>query len=102
MMSGLMGNAEINGQGAGVIKDINHYTYSLPSGAAPDATISVDTCDPAKSVPFFFGAGVRAIENVPVAIYPYLKSLNSTQMIIGASMALDFTANLSVTLIDYI
>jgi len=103
MMSGLMGNAEINGQGGGVIKDINHYTFSLPAGTAPDATIAVDTCDPQKSVPFFFGAGYGIVgTNVPIQVYPYLKSLNSTQMIIGASLPLDDTANLSVTLIEYI
>jgi len=102
MMSGLMGNAVVGDKGGGVIKDIYHYTFTLPSGAAPDATIVVDACDPLKSVPFFFGAGVEVIENVPVAIYPYLKSLASTQMVVGASMALDFAATLSVSLIEYI
>jgi len=103
MMSGLMGNAVINDKGAGVIKDINHYTFGLASGTAPDATITVDACDPQKSVPFFFGAGVLLAEaDIPVAVYPYLKSLASTQMIIGASMGLSYPAELSVTLIEYI
>lgn len=102
-MSGLLGNATINDKGAGVIKDINHYAFSLASGASPAATIAIDTCDPSKSVPFFFGAGVVLAEgSIPVAVYPFLKSLNSTQMIAAASMALDYPANLSVTLIEYI
>jgi hypothetical protein len=103
MMSGLNGVVDVNGQGGGVIRDIHHYDYTLPSGTAPEATISVDTCDPAKSVPFFFGAGVWLAEsNVGVAVYPYLKSLNSTQMIIAASQQLDYPSKQSVTLIEYI
>jgi len=103
MMSGLDGAAEVNGMGGGVIRDINHYMYTLPTGTAPRATISVDTCDPLKSVPFFFGAGVWLAEsNVGVAVYPFLVSLNSTQMIIGASQQLDYPSIQSVSLIEYI
>lgn len=103
MLSGLMGNAVVGDKGGGVIKDINHYTYALPAGATPRATINVNTCDPAKSVPFFFGAGI--LEFVPgalVAVYPFLVSLNSTQMIIGASQQIDVNSEQSVTLIEYI
>ncbi len=103
MMSGLDGNAVIGNKGAGVIKDIHHYTFQLPIGTAPVATVSIDTCDPYKSVPFFFGAGVvLAWADLPVVVYPYLKTLASSYMVIGASMGLDFSANLSVTLIEYI
>ena len=103
MMSGLMGNAVIGDKGAGVIKDIHHYEYTLPTGTAPRATIVVDACDPEKSVPFFFGAGVWLAEsNIGVAVYPFLVSLASTQLIVGASQQLDYPSVQSVTLIEYI
>lgn len=103
MMSGLTGNAEINGSGAGVIKDIHHYTFQLPAGTSPSATVAVDLCDPLKSVPFFFGAGYHvAAGNIPVANYPFLISLNSSSMVIGGSLPNEANTNLSVTLIEYI
>ncbi len=103
IMSGLLGNAQINDKGAGVIKNISHYTFSLPVGTAPDATVAVTAVDPKKAVPFFFGAGYfNAPGNIPVAVYPYLKQLASTQMIIGGSLPIDLEAQLSVTLIEYI
>ena len=101
-MSGLKGVVEVNGMGGGVIKDIHHYTFAFASGTAPDATIAIDTCDPEKSVPFFFGAAFGIVENMPVPVYPYLKSLNSTQLVAGSPMELDRAANLSVSLIEYI
>lgn len=103
MMSGLMGNAVIGDKGGGVIKDINHYAFTMTAGATPLATIAIDTCDPAKSVPFFFGAGwYEILTNFAIVVYPYLVSLNSTQMIVGASMQIDANAKIGVTLIEYI
>jgi len=103
MLSGLLGNAIVGDKGGGVIKDINHYTFALALGTAPVATVAIDTCDPAKAIPFFYGAGVFLAEaDVPVAIYPFMKSLNSTQLIVAAAMELSYNANLSVTLIEYI
>ena len=103
IMSGLLGNAVVADKGGGVIKDINHYTFALTAGTAPLATIAIDTCDPAKAVAFFYGAGYYEVDvNVVVANYPYLKSLNSSQMIVGMSIPLNHDANLSVSLIEYI
>lgn len=101
-MSGLNGVAEVNGQGGGVIKDINHYTFTLPTGTAPRATIAIDTCDPLKAMPFFFGAGVWEPVSSALALqYPFLVSLNSTQMIVGCGEN-HFVAPCSVSLIEYI
>lgn len=103
IMSGLNGVVEVGGSGGGVIRDIHHYEYTLPSGTAPEVTLNIDTCDPLKTVPFFFGAGVWLAEsNVGVAVYPYLKSLNSTQAIIASSQQLDYPSKQSVTIIEYI
>jgi hypothetical protein len=101
-MSGLDGVAEVNGMGGGVIKDINHYTFTLPTGTAPRATIAIDTCDPTKSLPFFFGAGVWEPVSSALALqYPFLVSLNSTQLIVGSGEN-HFAAPCSVSLIEYI
>ena len=103
MLSGLMGNAVVGDKGGGVIKDINHYGFTIAVGTAPQATINVDPCDPQKSVPFFFGAGYFiAGENIPVANYPYLVSLGSSQMVVGMSMPNEESTRLGVTLIEYI
>jgi len=103
MLSGLMGNAVINDKGAGVIKDINHYTFNIPYGSAVNVTIAVDTCDPTKSVPFFFGAVAAEVgEGIFIPNYPYLVSLNSTQLIAKASMNVGLAGDCSVTLIEYI
>ncbi|MDD5061913.1 MAG: hypothetical protein PHN44_06520 [Candidatus Marinimicrobia bacterium] len=102
-MSGLLGVVEVNGMGAGVIKDIHHYAFTMAQAATPLYTLSVDTCDPEKSVPFFFGNGfLQVADQGFVNVMPYLKSLNSTQMIVGMSNQIDTDAVLSVSLIEYI
>jgi hypothetical protein len=101
-MSGLRGVVEVNGLGGGVIKDIHHYTFNLPTGTAPRATIAIDTCDPEKSVPFFFGAGCwEPISGALAVVYPFMVSLNSTQMIVG-SQENHFASDCAVSLIEYI
>jgi hypothetical protein len=101
-MSGLIGAAEVNGMGGGVIKDIHHYTFNLPTGTAPRATIAIDTCDPDKSVPFFFGNGVwEPISGALALQMPFLVSLNSTQLIAGSGEN-HFVSPCSVSLIEYI
>ncbi|MDD5505098.1 MAG: hypothetical protein PHV77_07390 [Candidatus Omnitrophica bacterium] len=103
IMSGLSGDVVINDKGAGVIKNIRHYTFTLPNAATPRATVGITAVDPQKSVPFFFGAGIyEPASEIFVAIYPYLVSLATTQMVIGASMPLSQAADLSVTLIEYV
>jgi hypothetical protein len=103
MMSGLTGNAVIGDKGGGVIKDINHYTFTLPAGTPANVTIPIDTCDPNKSVVFFFGAGYYGYEaGVAVAVYPYLVSLNSTQAIVKGSLYNNEEAGGGISLIEYI
>jgi hypothetical protein len=103
MMSGLTGNAVIGDQGAGVIRDINHYTFSMTGGQTANVTIPVDTVDPSKAVCFFFGAGWREVgSGVGVAVYPYLVSMNSSQLIVNCSMFPAEAANFGVSLIEYI
>jgi hypothetical protein len=103
MMSGLVGNAVVGDKGGGVIKDIHHYTFTLPAGTPQDVTIAIDECDPTKAVPFFFGAGWFDVVTGAVAlVYPYLASLSSTQMIVRASLMNGEAVGCSVSLIEYI
>lgn len=103
MMSGLMGNVHVNGMEAGVIKDINHYTFTLGSGTAPEATISIDACDPAKTVPFFFGAGWwEVLSGVVAVMYPFMKTLGSSSMVAAVSPGLGQDTVFGVTIIEYI
>lgn len=103
MMSGLTGNVQINGKEAGVIKDIHHYTFTVGLGLNPEATINIDTCDPLKTVPFFFGAGwYEVLSGVVAVMYPYMKSLGSTQMVAAVSPGLGEAVVFGVTIIEYI
>jgi hypothetical protein len=103
MMSGLTGNAEIGGQGAGVIKDINHYTFTLPNGTVSPVTVTVDPVDPTKAVVFFFGAGWKEIlSNFAIPVYPVLVSMHSTYLVVQGSLAVGEAAGCSLSLIEYI
>jgi len=103
MMSGLMGNAVVGDKGGGVIKGINHYTFMVSAGTAADVTVNIDTCDPSKAVVFFYGGGAHELgAGIVIALYPYPKSLNSSQVIIRPSM--DSMENWygSLSVIEYI
>jgi len=103
MMSGLLGNAVIGNKGAGVIKDINHYNFTLGTGANPEATIAIDACDPAKTMCFFYGAGWQEVLSGVVAVmYPFQKSLNSSQLIAQVSPGLGEAVVFGVSIIEYI
>jgi len=103
ILSSLKGNVEVNGLGGGVIKDINHYTFAMTGGQTAPVTIAVDTVDPSKAICFFFGAGWAEVgSGVGVAVYPYLISMNSTQLIVNCSMTPAESAQFGVSLIEYI
>jgi hypothetical protein len=103
IMSGLLGNAVVGKGGGGVIKSIKHYTFYLASGENVKATIDIDTIDPNKAVVFFYGAGAYELyEGAVVAVYPYLVSLNSSQLVAGAPMYMNVGAYCSVSVIEYI
>ncbi len=102
MMSGLMGNAVVGDKGGGVIKDIYHYPFTLATGST-NVTIDIDTCDPKKSVVFFYGGGGREVlEGVVLPIYPYLVSLDSAKLVVGPSLGIMEETICSVSLIEYI
>jgi len=103
MMSGLMGNAVVGDKGSGVIKSIQHKTFSMTAGSAAPITVSIDAVDPSKAVVFFYGAGVNIPDpGVAVPNYPFLVSLASTQAIFQASLYNEVAAGCSVSIIEYI
>jgi len=103
MLSGLMGNAFVGTVGGGVIKNINHYVFTLPFGDPTEITVSISSCDPSKAIVFFYGAGPYPIGTIGgVPSYPFLVSLNSTQVIVKASLYCDGAAGCSLSLIEYI
>jgi len=107
MLSGLMGNAIVGTVGGGVIKDINHYTFTLPGGTPANVTVNIDTCDPAKAICFFYGAGA-IIENpepgvyYAVQVYPYLVALASSYAVVKASGSITGDWGCSMSIIEYI
>ena len=103
MMSGLMGNAVIGNKGGGVIKDINHYNFTLGTGANPETTVAIDACDPKKTICFFYGAGWQEVlAGVVAVMYPFLKSLGSSQLAAQVSPGLGEAVVFGVSVIEYI
>jgi len=103
ILSALMGVTGIPGRFEAVIKGINHYTFTMPSGSPQNITVSISAIDPDRAVVMFYGAGVYVPqEGVGVPVYPYLVSLNSSQAIVKASLSLDESAGCSMSIIEYI
>lgn len=105
MLSGLSGNADPEHGGAGLIKSIKHYTFTMPSGNPSNINVTIDTINPAKSVVFFYGAGYLGVgeQGQGAAInYPYLVSLAATLAVVKASLYNDEAAGCSLTVIEYI
>jgi len=106
ILSGLLGNAVVGDKEGGVIKDIQHHTFILPTGTPVNVTVPISTIDPAKAAFFFYGAGIRGVTYSIFALglpnYPFLVSLNSTQAIVQASLENLEAAGCSISIIEYI
>jgi len=106
MLSALMGVTGIPGRYEAVIKGINHYTFTLPSGDPTNVTVSISAVDPERAIVFFYGAGAHAGEAngqyFGIPNYPYLVSLDSSQAIVKASLYNDQAAGCSISVIEYI
>ena len=102
-MSGLKGNAVIGAMEGGLIKDINHYTFTLPNGTPQPVTVTIDECDPTKVAVFFAGAGWKEIlSNFAISVFPYLVSLHSTYLVVQGSLAVGENAACGCSVIEYI
>lgn len=103
MMSELAGNADVKQGGAGVIKSIKHYTFSMPVGGPSPITVSISTINADKSVVFFYGGGAwEAAAGAFISVYPFLLSLTTTTAIVQAALSNDAVAGAGITVIEYI
>ena len=106
ILAGLNGVSGVPGKADVVIKSINHYTFTLPTGAPANITVSISSINPAKGMAFFYGAGYKidGIDTVyfAAANYPHLVSLASTNAIIQGSIYNDAAAACGLTIIEYI
>ena len=102
VLSALMGNANLDQGGAGVIKGINHYTGVLPAGNPANVTIAISTIDPSKGVIMLYGAGYHEEAAYAFNVYPYLVALNSSQALCKASSHVAANAGFGISVIEYI
>lgn len=107
MMSGLMGNANLNQGGCGVIKNIQHKTISMPQGTG-EGEVAITAVDPAKTIVMIFGNSVLAWEaDIPVVVYPYVSSVAAELVkckwsISNYGGSLTSAATISIDVIEYI
>lgn len=110
VQSELIGNADIGHGGAGVIKNIQWVTGTVPAGSG-EAAANITTVDPTKIVIMLNGASFIHVEGVNgpyvVTVYPYISFISATQIRIKwstASYAGEDTqsAGVSATVIEYI
>ena len=96
-VSGVPGHADV------VIKSINHYTFTLPTGAPANVTVSISSIDPNKGMAFFYGAApYEIVEGAIMADFPYLVELGSTYALVKASLYAAASAGCGLTIIEYI
>ena len=110
IMSSLVGNANLDGGGAGMIKSIQHKTIAMPAGTG-EGQVAITAVDIAKTVVMLFGASTisREAENwaQAITVYPYLSSMASelvkTKWSVPSHAGTNTeAANISITIIEYI
>lgn len=108
IMSALMGDTNIKQGGAGVIKSIQNYTQSIPTGGA---TVNFGTAvDPAKTVVMIWGASYDfdwdQVGDVPYAwawpVYPVWDTLTANSIHIAWSLTPQIAATVAIQIIEYI
>lgn len=114
IMSSLMGNANTDQGGAGVIKSIQHKLIDIPAGAG-EGQVALDTIDPAKSVVMLNGASTAIDEEFPdpglawwaTMVFPYVSSLTANLLKCKWCIAIPHVeatkaATISAIIIEYI
>ena len=103
IMSDLMGNANINEGGAGVINSIRYYEATAPSGSPSPITVAISEVDPNKAVVMLYGNGTwEAVEGAVVPIYPYPVTMHATYCVLKMSGTIDVNAGIGALVIEYI
>jgi len=110
VMSSLMGNADIQHGGSGVIKSIQFKTIAMPAGAG-EGSVALAAVDPAKSVVMLYGSSAAKgfEENIPfvVPVYPYVSEIAAELVKCKWSVASPYgydsvAASIGITVIEYI
>ena len=110
IMSSLVGNADNEHGGFGVIKSIQFKQISMPSGTG-EGSVAITAVDPAKSVVMLYGNSYTFREEeawaLSVPVYPYISSLAAE--LVKAKWALTSVAGndtaaatIGITVIEYI
>lgn len=110
IMSSLVGNADPNSGGAGVIKSIQHKLVAIPAGAG-EGQVAITAIDVAKSVVMLNGASVAIdtenAERWATMVFPYVSSLASELLKCKWCVAVPYAsatkaATISAIIIEYI
>jgi hypothetical protein len=102
IMSDMMGNANINEGGAGVIKGIRYYTAVMPSPGPSNVTVAISDVDADKCVMMLYGNGYYDPGAGATPIYPYPVSIYDTQAVMRMSYQIDMQVQIGFTVIEYI
>ena len=110
IMSSLLGNANINQGGSGVIKSIQHVLITIPAGTG-EGSVALDAIDIAKAV-VMLNVGSLAIDDESGVfwasqVFPYVSSLASELLKCKWSIPVPYVTNtksavISATVIEYI
>lgn len=110
IMSSLLGNANINDGGAGLIKSIQQKTMTIGAGTA-EGSVAIDEIDITKAVVMLQGSSSSQREEeayyIVVPVYPYLSSLAAKLVKCKWSLpdpagVNTLSATISLTIIEYI
>lgn len=89
-----------------MIRSIRNYSFTIPSGTPQDITVALTSCDPARSIVVFQGAGIYvhtdAEVNLAVNNFPYLKSISSTVLLVNFPFDNAKAAICGCSIIEYI
>lgn len=110
IMSSLLGNANINQGGSGVIKSIQHVLITIPAGTG-EGSVALDAIDITKAVVMLNGGSLAIDDESGVfwasQVFPYVSSLASELLKCKWSIPVPYVTNtksavISATVIEYI
>lgn len=110
IMSALVGNADQQHGGVGVIKSIQFKTISIPAGTG-EGEVAISEVDPAKTVVMLFGNSLAIDDESGVffvsTVYPYVSSIAAELLKCKWSLPTPYSTNtkaatIGATIIEYI
>ena len=110
IMSSLLGNANMDAGGVGLIKSIQFKTIAMPAGTG-EGQVAITAVDINKTVVMIFGGssafGYEEDQSFGIAVYPYVSSLAAELVKCKWSTPAPFgydtkAADIGITVIEYI